>query len=286
MKRRDFLKVVPAVIIGAGFVPQSLAGIVRTAPAKPLGNYDDSIKDYLHKMQNFDDPHHGDVSLDSKQLPLLESSVNRLKRLQAIVGHGNFHLLSFGQGLRVARNYSRVGPFSKAELDFLEMVFYENAALYGFDGEKPLQQITGSINRRDVTKIPHTGNYVYKGPSLEIYQRIVRDLGDQVTLTSGVRSVAKQFLLFLSKAWRSNGNFSLASRSLAPPGYSFHSVGDFDVGQVGFGPANFTERFTTTEVCRRLENLGYIDLRYRQDNTLGVRFEPWHIKVTPNATLG
>jgi len=104
-------------------------------------------------------------------------------------------------------------------------------------------------------------------------------VGRQVILTSGVRGLIKQFLLFLNKAYKSNGNLSLASRSLAPPGFSFHGIGDFDVGQAGFGVANFTERFTTTEVYRKLRYLDYINLRYTQDNLLGVRFEPWHVKM-------
>jgi LAS superfamily LD-carboxypeptidase LdcB len=94
-----------------------------------------------------------------------------------------------------------------------------------------------------------------------------------------VRSVIKQFLLFLNKAYRSKGNLSLASRSLAPPGYSFHGIGDFDVGQTGFGPYNFTARFVTTPVYQMLKERGYLKLRYPAGNLLGVRFEPWHIKI-------
>jgi hypothetical protein len=195
------------------------------------------------------------------------------------VGHGNFHLLNFDDALKIARNYSRVGRFPKAELHFLEMIFYESAALYGFFGEKPLKNLTARIKRYQVAKVPHTGNYLYKGLSVETYKKVKQALGDQVILTSGVRSIVKQFLLFLNKAYKSKGNLSLASRSLAPPGYSFHGIGDFDVGQVGFGAANFTERFTTTKVYRKLAHLGYVKLRYEQDNLLGVRFEPWHIKV-------
>ena len=89
----------------------------------------------------------------------------------------------------------------------------------------------------------------------------------------------KQFLLFFNKAYKNNGNLSLASRSLAPPGYSFHGIGDFDVGQVGLGAANFNKIFTNTEVFKRLNALGYIKFRYPDKNLLGVRFEPWHIKV-------
>ena len=53
----------------------------------------------------------------------------------------------------------------------------------------------------------------------------------------------------------------------------------FPIVQVGFGKGNFTERFVTTDVCHRLTQLEYIDLRYPRDNLLGVRFDPWHIKV-------
>jgi len=102
-------------------------------------------------------------------------------------------------------------------------------------------------------------------------------------LTSGVRSVIKQFLLFLNKAYANDGNLSLASRQLAPPGYSFHGIGDFDVGQAGFGYYNFTEKFIATDVYKKLADLGYLTLRYPQDNMLGVRFEPWHIKVKETA---
>jgi hypothetical protein len=35
-----------------------------------------------------------------------------------------------------------------------------------------------------------------------------------------------------------------------------------------------------TEVYKRLKEGGYLLLRYPQDNMLGVRFEPWHIKVS------
>ena len=69
-------------------------------------------------------------------------------------------------------------------------------------------------------------------------------------LTSGIRGVVKQFLLYLDKADNNHGNLSLASRSLAPPGYSYHGIADFDVGQIGYGILNFTGRFTTTEVFK------------------------------------
>jgi len=107
----------------------------------------------------------------------------------------------------------------------------------------------------------------------------VSDIGDTITLTSGVRSVVKQMHLFLRKASKYEGNLSLASRSLAPPGYSFHGIGDFDVGHIKLGEQNFTDAFAKTDEFKKLIDLGYINIRYLMDNELGVRFEPWHIKV-------
>jgi D-alanyl-D-alanine carboxypeptidase len=280
MKRRDFLKTVAAGIIAGGLTPAgALAEISKISSLAFTQDCDDYIRDYLQKIQYFDKPHKGDIYLNPKRYALLGSSVKRFKRLQKTVGHANFHLLNFDDAIRLSRDYSRVGPFTKAELYFLEMIFYDDPALYGFFGEKPVKNLTARIQRRDVVKVRHTGNYLYKGLPLETYKNIKHDVGDQVILTSGVRSVIKQFLLFLNKAYNNKGNLSLASRSLAPPGYSFHSVSDFDVGQVGFGIANFTERFVSTPVYRKLKDTGYLKLRYPRENMLGVRFEPWHIKV-------
>lgn len=279
MRRRDFLKVMAANIAGLGFATQAMARISVIHRDIQTENFDSHIKDYLYKMKNFNQYHVGDRYLDPKKHHLLKSTLRRLKNLQRTVGHGNFHVLSFDDSLKIARNYTRVGRFTKAELDFLEMIFYKDAGLYGFFGEKTLRNLTDSIQRQKVAKVPNTGNYLYKGLPLETYKKIKSDLGDKVILTSGIRSVIKQFLLFLNKAYDSKGNLSMSSRSLAPPGYSFHGIGDFDVGQVGYGALNFTYRFTETDVCHKLEDLGYINLRYRKNNLLGVRFEPWHIKV-------
>ena len=75
------------------------------------------------------------------------------------------------------------------------------------------------------------------------------------------------------------GNLSRASRSLAPPGYSFHASGDFDVGQRGYGKLNFTKHFEKSNVYQELADLGIIHFRYTEDNMLGVRYEPWHIQM-------
>jgi LAS superfamily LD-carboxypeptidase LdcB len=165
----------------------------------------------------------------------------------------------------------------------MEVTFYADGERYGFLGQKPLKEITDQVNKKEVAKIPRSGNYLYKDRSVELFDEIRKELGDQVILTSGIRGVMKQFLLFLNKVHSNDGNLSLASRSLAPPGYSFHGNGDFDVGQKGYGKLNFTGAFTESDVYKRLAELGYLKLRYPEDNQLGVRYEPWHIKINADA---
>ena len=279
LKRRDFLKIVGATLIGEGMFGSVLAADFALPDPPSSSSKDDHVKDYLYKMRNFNTRHNQDVFIESQDRGLLKSTVRRMRKLEAVVGHGNFYLLNFDDALQNARYFSNVGAFTKEEIAFLERLFYRDAATYGFRGHKPLKNITDEVDRTKAVRIPRTGNYVYQGASLETFRRIRKDVGDQVVLTSGLRSIPKQFLLFLNKAYQHHGNLSLASRSLAPPGYSYHGIGDFDVGHVKLGSDNFTLRFTQTDVYRQLQNLGYIELRYHENNDLGVRFEPWHIKV-------
>nr|NJM03426.1 peptidase M15 [Desulfobacula sp.] len=277
MERRCFLKQAALALTLAAFPFTETHG---EAPASdPSGSVDNHIKDRLIKQRLFDTVFEDDIFLDEALLPQLDSSLARLQKVQALVGYSNFCLLDFDEALKAAKAYAAIGEFSKPELDFLEMIFYSQGETYGFMGEKPIKTITGKISKNKVEKIPFTGNYLYQGRPAELYQEIRRQVGNGVILTSGVRSVMKQFLLFLSKAKAGRGNLSLASRSLAPPGYSFHGIGDFDVGQQGYGTRNFTEAFTQTPVYKKLIDLGYLKFRYERDNNLGVRFEPWHIEV-------
>ncbi len=284
MKRRDFIKAAIAGVILGGLDPFSVASakqLLMRSQGLVHSSFDSHIKDYVHKMHNFDQPHPDDIYVEKELLPVLGSCVSRLKKLELLVGHGNFYLLSFDRALAFARNYPEVGEFPKGELDFLERVFYTDSSLYGFIGEKPINKMTFCIDEKDAVKVPATGNYLYRGVSHGMYEKLKKNVGEELYLTSGIRGVIKQFLLFLDKAENNRGNLSLASRSLAPPGYSFHGIADFDVGQVGYGVLNFTGRFTTTDVFKRLEHLDYVSLRYTDGNLKGVRFEPWHIKVFP-----
>ncbi len=279
MKRRHLLKTLGVGCLGLGLAPNILATTSRGYFAGSAYSSDEGLKDYLQKIHNFNKPHDDDVQLAHSLYQTFESTVMRLRRLQKLVGHGNYNILNFTDGLSLAKNYPRVGDFTKNELKFLEIVFYEDGQRYGFMGQKPIKEITEQVKKKDVVKIPHSGNYLYKERSIELFEEIKKEVGDQVILTSGIRGVMKQFILFLNKVYESEGNLSLASRSLAPPGYSFHGNGDFDVGQKGYGKLNFTGTFTETDVYKRLAELGYLKLRYPEDNRLGVRYEPWHIKI-------
>lgn len=231
------------------------------------------------KSRFFDRHFEDDTLLAPEDFSRFQSVLNRLKRVQRQVGYGNFCLLGFEDALAIGRNFGRVGRFTKDEIAFLEKIFYTPAAGYGFMGEKAVTQLGAVINPKAVRKIPRTGNYLFKGRPEQMYGNIRKQIGGDVVLTSGVRGMMKQFLLFLDKAAASGGNLSMASRSLAPPGYSFHGIGDFDVGKKGFGVDNFTEKFTRTRVYSQLSDLGYIKFRYDRKNELGVRFEPWHVEV-------
>ncbi len=278
--RRNVLKFLVLSVLGSGVASEAFAKKITVYSASKSRPNDDHIRDYLYKMKHFNSTHRDDIRIDSAMYQTFKSTVRRLSRLEALVGHGNFHILGFDDAVRFARYYPEIGDFSRQELDLMEELFYKDATQYGFLGEKTLTGLTDRIKKRDVVYISQQGNFLYRGHSLETFNKIRQQIGETVMLTSGVRGVMKQFLLFLNKAYKNQGNFSLASRSLAPPGYSFHANGDFDVGQAGFGALNFTDRFTTTDAYQSLCDLGYLNLRYERDNRFGVRFEPWHIRVT------
>jgi hypothetical protein len=220
-----------------------------------------------------------DVILRGRQRVAFDSALARLRRLQNYVGHGNFNVIGWDQSLKLARNHDAIGAFSRYELDLLEELFFTDAETLGFYGDKVVTSLSTNIAQRDIIKIPRSGHFLFKGTSTETYNKIRRDLGDSVVLTSGIRNVVKQIYLFMNKAEKVGGNLSIASYSLAPPGHSYHAVGDFDVGKKGFGSRNFSEAFAQTDEFKRLIDLGYLDIRYPQQNPFGVRYEPWHIKV-------
>ncbi len=181
-------------------------------------------------------------------MTLFSSTFARLKKMQSLVGHGRFNIISFDELLRAAKN-SPTGSFSKNELNLIGRLFYEDPKKYGFLGRRTTESLTHKINPKELFKVPHTGHYLFKGSPLNAYNRLIKDIGPSLYLTSGVRGVPKQLYLYMNKILRENGDITLASRSLAPPAHTYHSIGDFDVGKRGFGE----------------------------------RFEPWHIQIIKEA---
>lgn len=278
MHRREFFHTLTA----AALMLHGIDAVASPAPLRVQGarlHDDDGVRDQLQRAQHPDRHYGNDVYIEAGQKPVLLALQQRLGRLQKTVGHGNFALLGVDEMRAFGRNYPAIGRFVREEEALMEQLFYADAGSYGFYGEKPLGRLTDRIERRDLSRLSGSSQYLFKGEAVAAYARIKEALGDEVVLTSGVRGVVKQMYLFLSKAVASNGNLSQASRSLAPPGYSFHGIGDFDVGQRGWGARNFTADFANSEVFNRLQDLGYIAMRYPADNQIGVRYEPWHIKV-------
>lgn len=218
-----------------------------------------------------------DLFIAKKDYKVFQSIRNKLKLVQRHIGYGNFNVISFDEMLSISRRASNIEEFTKAEIDFLEFIFYYNPSTHGFFGERISKNITEAIDKKLITKIPHTGHFLYKGHAEKTYYEMTNDVGSSLTLTSGIRSIVKQTKLFLDKIHNTSGNITQAAISLAPPAFTYHSIGDFDVGKKGFGYANFTSRFANTEEFKKIKQLKYVDVRYTIDNKDGVRYEPWHI---------
>lgn len=263
-------------------IPRDDMGEISAPPTEPspaaLGS--PHQVDDRTRSDHFDAVFPDDIFYSGEKLEMLQQLVRKFRGVQNHIGYGNFNLIGMDEFFSYAAQASSLGPLSPSEKQFLEELFSFDAKLYGFNGAKVFTNFTDTIKKSEALKIPATGHYLRKGDSLEIYNKLRKDVGTSLVLTSGFRAVAKQFHLFLEKAVDSSGNLSKASRSLAPPGYSFHGRGDFDVGKTGYGVKNFTQDFATTDEYKRLIDLGYAQIRYTQSNLLGVRFEPWHIQVT------
>ncbi|MEA3384615.1 MAG: M15 family metallopeptidase [Campylobacterota bacterium] len=220
-----------------------------------------------------------DIYLNNKDMKTLISLNSRLKKLKRFVGFGNFNTISLDSAFYYARNYSAIGVFTKSEKYLIEKLFYSNPKEFGFYGNKTVEKLTKKISSKDISKIPYSGHYIFKGKALNDYKRILKDVSDGLILTSGVRNVVKQLSLYVNKLVYLNGNISFTSSIIAPPAYTYHAVSDFDIGKKGWGRNNFTSHFARTDEFKKIRKLDYVGIRYTLNNRDGVRFEPWHVKV-------
>lgn len=307
MNRRDFLRLLtissPTLVCGCSILQHrhwsyffekrpamdgsediaETKSLESPAPLTPQQMSDALLKDARAKSIYFSQDFPDDIYFTGRKLELLKQVVSKFRAVQRHVGNGNFNLLGMDEFFHYAKYASGIDEVTAEEKLFLEELFFFDAREYGFNGRKVFDHFTDVVKKSSTLKVPYTGHFLRKGESLELYNRIRKDVGDSIILTSGVRALAKQFHLFLEKGLNTDGNMSKASRSLAPPGYSFHGEHDFDIGRVGFGLKNFTDEFASTREYQHLLELGYVHIRYTEENLLGVRFEPWHIKVHPEA---
>ena len=86
-----------------------------------------NLQNYIAKMKDFEQTHEEDIFLNTEQYRLLLSTFKRLDRVQNLVGHGNFNVISFDEMVRFSRRYSSVGQFKGSELAFLEEIFFDDA---------------------------------------------------------------------------------------------------------------------------------------------------------------
>ncbi|MCW8900105.1 MAG: M15 family metallopeptidase [Gammaproteobacteria bacterium] len=238
-----------------------------------------AVKDNLQKVKFFNQTFSDDLFLTKEKYTIFQQALKRILRVQKVIGYANFNLVSFDDMILYSNRFPQIGRFTKEELALIDELFFYDANKYGFYGSKVIKDLTSKVSKKETVKIAGSGHYLFYGDALTKFNQLKKDVGPDLILTSGVRSVVKQLQLFLAKLDESKGNLSLASRSLAPPGHSYHGIGDFDVGKKGFGKLNFTAEFSSTDEYKKLIELKYVDLRYTKDNQVGVRYEPWHIKV-------
>lgn len=268
MKRRDFLSIIKHSTYALPLAITTLSN------AKDIILPQDSIFSFPSTFLEQED-----VFLSSNDVINIENVRAKLKKVQRYVGFGNFNIISFDSTRYILKRAKGMKDFTKDELDFIEYIFYYKPETHGFYGERTSMSLSNKINKKDVKKIAGTGHYLFKEKSVQTYNHMVKDLGENIILTSGVRSIVKQMKLYLDKIHKSKYNLSLASKSIAPPAFTYHALGDFDVGKKGLGSSNFTSRFALTKEFREMKKLKYIDMRYTINNKDGVRYEPWHVKV-------
>ena len=198
----------------------------------------------------------------------------RLEAVQRVIGHGRFNLVSFDD-VRAAAPRTPGGPITAAESAEFEALLDLDARRIGFLGKRVVSDLAYRLpaNLVEVGR----GQHVFPEANA-LFRRARAAVGERLIVTSGARGVPKQMHVFIRSALRA-GLVARRVHSVAPPGYSYHAVGDIDVGDRELGGVNFTEEFALSETYRKLAALPYIRFRYPPGNPFGVQFEPWHLEV-------
>ena len=134
----------------------------------------DNHGNYKQNMDNFEHAHHEDVFLAADKHQVLVYNVKRLDRVQNLVGHGNFNVLSFDERLCHSKYNKSVGVFKAEEIEFPEETFSNNVMRFGFYGERVTDEITTIVAGNVRIKLPRTVHYLFKGDSLNLYDKVRR----------------------------------------------------------------------------------------------------------------
>ena len=232
--------------------------------------------DYFSRMAAADKPYDGDRYLESSELAVSREVADRLRAVEAHVGHGRFNTLGFERVFKVASDLPSA-RFSVPQIRFMRALFGRSNAFFDYRGARVSEDFLAHHDTEDLVHYPEDGDYLIDGQPSRRFDALKQKLGNSLTLLSGYRGHPKQMLLYLDKVVASDGNLSLASRNRAPAGYSYHFSGDFDIGDRRLGDANFSRQFLKSPVYQATIKSDEWAQRYPNHNVLGVRFEPWHI---------
>jgi len=180
--RRDFLKYSLSVAVLSSLPASAHAfsgyGLNRPVPVRSFesgGNVNVfSSKDYFEKIRNFNKAFNDDLIASSEEFSLVKSCQRKTHALMRYVGFGNFNILNFDDALAYMKNTASLKAFTKAELDYIDMLFARDASAYGFYGEKIFNNLTDRVNADELIKVSGSGHYVYKHHSLSTYKNILQ----------------------------------------------------------------------------------------------------------------
>lgn len=232
--------------------------------------------DYFSRMSAADKPYDGDRYLEPSELSVAREVIDRLRAVEAHVGHGRFNTLGFERVFKVASDLPSA-RFSVPQIRFMRALFVRSNAFFDYRGARVSEDFLAHHDAEDLVHYPEDGDYLIDGEPSRRFDALKQKLGNSLVLLSGYRGHPKQMLLYLDKVVASDGNLSLASRNRAPAGYSYHFSGDFDIGDRRLGDANFSRQFLKSPVYQATLQSDEWAQRYPHHNVLGVRFEPWHI---------
>lgn len=219
-----------------------------------------------------------DYILTKPELISLKSLDKKIGVVFRHIGYKKSNIINYYDFIKELNASKGLTPLTKNEKEIFDKIYYMDAKEFGFKGARVSSSYKKFIKKEDLIDVG-SGHYLYRGKSYRLYEQISRDTNDTIMITSGFRNVLKQFYIFTMRVIKLKGDMTKAKDLIAPPAYSYHYHGDFDIGVVGMGIDNFTSKIIEYKEYQKLIDLGTISIRYTKYNKIGVKYEPWHIKI-------